>query len=198
MENEEELTPEEEKLLRLWIKSNKEVLQNMFNGTLLEKNSIKIIKQYFKAIEIALEEDAEQRRYLRTHSSIVNDIVEFFELMEWDVGTEIPIGDLDSSYRFDVMVEKGKNTIIVEVKPEITTREMGQVIGYIHDIEKKSKNARVFLGTDLFNYDTVFGEGEVGDIVFEHARNHELGIILINKDNTFLIPAELIIANFQK
>ena len=63
----------------------------------------------------------------------------------------MPQGDLDSSYRFDIMAQKEKNTIVIEVKPEITTRDLGQVLGYVYDVRKKYTTSRFFIGTDILN-----------------------------------------------
>lgn len=180
----------EDKEFRDWINSDKKLMSEMFSGKLLENTPKKEIYRYFQVLAKIVNESP--NRYIYAHSTIQNIIIDYFHTIGWDAGAEIPFGDLDSRYRFDVMAQHGAKTIVVEVKPDVTTRDMGQVMGYVHDIEKKFKKARVFLGTDILNFGTVLGGGEVTDMIMEAAKNHGLGVIFATKDDCWPVPAEFL------
>ena len=132
--------------------------------------------------------------YIRAHSTIAKVIGSYFEESGWNCGYEIPFGDLDSKYRFDILAQKGAKTAIVEVKPTLSVRDLGQVIAYVHDVEKKFRNVRVFIGTDILNLYTVLGTGEIRDIILENARLHKLGIIFTDSTYSVVLPAEFLLA----
>jgi hypothetical protein len=180
---------EEEKEFRAWKEANNQILDEMFSGK-LSQTPEKVVEQYLKSI-IKVSEDAPDR-YLYAHSTLCKSIGNYFGLLDWEYGFEIPLGDLDSSYRFDMMAQKGARNIIVEVKPEITTRDLGQVIGYMFDVNKKFKKGRMFLGTDILNLPVVINGGEITEILVDNAR-HGLGVILADKEQAWLIPAEFLL-----
>lgn len=181
---------DEKKLIESLRKLDKQILDGMFSGKLLRIFSKKDIKQYFKLLVNLYGQQKE--RYLYAHSTLQNTIGNYFGILGWDYGFEIPHGDLDSSYRFDIMAQKGAKMIIVEVKPAVTTRDLGQVLGYLYDVAKKYKKSRVFLGTDILNLPICIGEGEVADIILNNAGNG-LGIIFATKEDVWIVPAEFLL-----
>lgn len=92
------------------------------------------------------------------------------------------------------MAQKGAKTVIVEVKPEVTTKDLGQILGYMFDVQKKFKKVRAFLGTDILSWDDIVDGGEITDIIIDNAQRHGLGVILADKKQAWLIPAEFLIA----
>jgi hypothetical protein len=116
----------------------------------------------------------------------------YFEALGWDVGLELPFADFDSSYRFDVVAEKTTRTVVIEVKPEITTRALGQVLGYVFNVEKRLHRARVLLATDILNLDLVLNGGEIADIIGHNAERHGLGVMLAEREGAWLIPASFL------
>ena len=131
-------------------------------------------------------------RYLLAHSTLAGSVGRYFALLGWDVGFELPFADFDSSYRFDVVAQKTDRTIVVEVKPEVTTKAFGQVLGYVFDVEKKLKRARVLLATDISNLPVIINGGEITDMIVDNAKRHGLGVMLADKQDTWLIPAEFL------
>ena len=171
-----------------WIKSNKKLIDAMFSDKMWEIFTKKDVVEYFKI----LIEIYKQARGYYVHEGIIEYIANYLRVLNWKVGYEIPMGDLDSSYRFDLMAQESDKTIIVEVKPEVTTREMGQVIGYMFDVNKKFKKVRTFLGTDICNFNVIFN-GEVKDMIIDNAR-HGLGVFLTNQNKAvYAIPAEFLL-----
>ncbi|GEM_PF-4274394 len=185
---------EAQQILKEWIKSDKELLKGMFSGTLLKENKKKDIQAYIKEINKGYLEVEQKRHRILSHSSIQNKIAYYLEQLNWQSAIEVPFGDVDSSYRFDVMAQKGSQVIVVEVKPTVNTRDMGQVLGYVHDIKKKYKKARVFLGTDILNLGIVNQWGEVTDMLLECAEKHGLGIMFVDTNFIFIIPSEFLLA----
>ena len=149
-------------------------------------------EQYFKALLRIYEESP--GRYLYAHSTLQKSVASYFELLDWTYAFEVPLGDLDFSHRFDLMARKGAKVIVAEVKPEITTRDLGQTLGYVFAVKRHYKKARVFLATDILNLDVVLGGGEITDIIADNARNHGLGIMFADKEIAYLVPAEFLIA----
>lgn len=183
---------EEENLLKGWKEVNKKLLNDMFSGDLLKTFSKEDIETYFK--QLATIYTQQSKRYLYAHSTLQTVIGNYFGLLEWKYGFEIPHGDLDSNYRFDIMAQKGKNTIVVEVKSEVNPRELGQVIAYVYDVSKKYKKSRVFLGTDILNLDILIKDGEIKDIILDYAKNYRLGLIFATTVQAWIVPAEFLLA----
>jgi len=162
----------------------------MFSGELLKTCSKKEIEDYFKLLVTIYSQQS--KRYLYAHSTLMNVIGNYFYLIGWKYGFEVPQGDLDSSYRFDIMAQKEKNTIVVEVKPEITTRDLGQVLGYVYDVRKKYPTSRFFIGTDILNLPLLGNDGEIKEIIIDSAKNLNVGVIFATKDHAWLVPAEFL------
>ena len=183
-----------EEKLKQWIKGNKQILNKMFSGNLITEKSVeqdrKFVKAYFTQLT-KIWEDLPDRNLL-AHYTITKSIANYFYLLDWDYGFEIPIADLDSNYRFDLMAQKGAKVIVVEVKPKVTTRDLGQVLGYLFDVKKKAKKSRVFLGTDILNFYTIVDGGEITDIITDNAK-HGLGVIFADKEQAWIIPPEFLL-----
>lgn len=166
------------------------ILDLVFSGRLLEAWTKKDIEEYMKGlmqIRIAL-----PKRYLYAHSTLQKSIGRYFHLLGWHYDFEVPSGDLYSSDRYDLMAQKDSKTVVVETKPEVTVRDLGQVLGYIFNVKRMFNESRVFLGTDILNLDILFRASEVRVIIFDNARKNGLGVILANKNQAWLIPAEFL------
>jgi hypothetical protein len=174
-----------------WRSQNRRILNSVFSKSRetskLEKREVAGYIGELKKIWEGLPD-----RYLLAHSTLANAVGGYFELLGWDVGFELPFADFDSSYRFDVVAEKTARIIVVEVKPEITTKALGQVLGYVFNVEKRLNRARVLLATDILNLDVILNGGEVTDIIVDNAERHGLGIMLAEKESAWLIPAQFL------
>jgi hypothetical protein len=179
---------EEEKQFQVWQKTNIEMLDAMFSGELSDTPQ-KWVKEYLEAV-LKIYNELPKNRYLYAHSTIRNSIGNYFASMGWDYRFEVPFGDIDSSHRFDLMAQKDEHRIYVEVKPELNTRDFGQILGYLFDVRKVFKKARFFLGTDILNLPAVINGGEITDIIIDIAQRHGMGVFLANKEMAWLIPAE--------
>ena len=174
-----------------YVKAQKTMIDSMFSGKLLEIFPKQVLKDYVNGL---VKLYSQKPRYAsRDHETIKYAIGNYFMMLNWKIGYEIPAGDLDSSYRFDLMAQDGDKTIIVEVKPEVTTSGMGQVLGYMFDSMKKFKKVRTFLGTDIFNFPIIFNGGEITNILTDNAR-HGLGVLFTDQNTVYALPAELILA----
>jgi len=173
-----------------WKQANIILVENLFDGKLLQTFTKKDIESYGQQLVQIL--TAQSNRYLYAHSTLTNVIGNYFDLIGWKYGFEVPQGDLDSSYRFDIMAQKEKNTIVVEVKSKITTRDLGQVLGYVFDVRKKYPTSRFFIGTDILNLSLFGNDGEIKDIIIDSAKNLNVGVIFATKDLAWLVPAEFL------
>ena len=174
-----------------YVKAQKTMIDSMFSGKLLEIFPKQVLVEYLRGLGKIY---SQKPRYAPLdHTTIQYAIGNYFKMLNWKFNYEIPMGDLDSSYRFDLMAQDGDKTIIVEVKPEITTSGMGQVLGYMFDSMKKFKKVRTFLGTDIFNFPIIFNGGEITNILADNAR-HGLGVLFTDQNAVYAVPAELILA----
>lgn len=174
-----------------WKEGNKKLLTDMFSGDLLKTFPPNDIETYFKQITTIFSQQS--NRYLYAHSTIQNVIGTYFGLLNWKYGFEIPHADLDSNYRFDIVAQNGDNIIIVEVKPEVNPRELGQVIAYLYDVTKDYKQSRFYLGTDILNFDIIIKSGEIKDIILDYVKNYKLGLIFATTKQAWVVPAEFLL-----
>jgi hypothetical protein len=174
-----------------WRSANRQILNTMFSKRHeMSKLERKEILGYLRDLKRIWEGSPD--RYLLAHSTLAIAVGRYFDLLGWDVGFELPFADFDSSYRFDVVAQKTGRTVVIEVKPEVTTKALGQVLGYVFDVEKKLKRARVLLATDILNFPVVITGGEITDIIVDNAERHGLGVMLADKKDAWLIPAEFL------
>lgn len=174
-----------------WRSANRQILNTMFSKRYeMAKAERKEVIGYLKDLKKISE--GLPSRYLLAHSTLAVAVGRYFDLLGWDVGFELPFADFDSSYRFDVVAQKTGRTVVIEVKPEVTTKALGQVLGYVFDVEKKLKRARVLLATDILNFPVVIAGGEITDIIVDNAERHGLGVMLADKKDAWLIPAEFL------
>lgn len=141
--------------------------------------------RYLKKFFVELLAGVSQRRkgILLTHNSLQDTIGQFFQLTGFDVGYEVPfdMGGFNSQKSiFDIVAEKGKFQFVVEVKPEVTTRDMGQVYGYVSTLKLSKSKAYVCLGTDILNYGD-FVQGAVGKIARDLLERERFEIFLADK-----------------
>nr|MDO8082050.1 hypothetical protein [Candidatus Freyarchaeota archaeon] len=168
-----------------------EILDLMFAGKLLETLTLKkeIVEEHMKNITNYFSTQSKRNHF--SHSILQRTIrAIFFDLLGWDPGFEIPSGKLHPSHRYDVVAQKGSRTIVVEIKPKITAKNLDQVLGYISEVKRRFPESRVFLGTDLLNFDLVFRPGEIRDIIFDMAKKNGLGVIFVAKFMFWFLPAE--------
>ncbi len=186
------MTRADEREFEVWRKINRQMLNGTFSGK-LSQTPKKEVEQYFKAL-VQIWKQQSPERQLYAHSTVVNAIANYFDVLAWNYNFEVPLADLDFSHRFDLMARRGAKVVIVEVKPEISTRDLGQVLGYVFAVKRHFQRGRVFLGTDIRNLNVVLGGGEITDILVDNARSHGLGVILADKEQAWLIPAEFMLA----
>ena len=167
-------------------------LDVMFAGKLQEAYSQESIKICVSNVLEQCKQISRQRKYLLGHPTIQSAIGRNFEILGWQVKYEVPFADFDSNYRFDIVAQKGENAIVVEVKPEVTKQDIGQIFAYVLDVKKKIPHGRVFLGIDILNLYNVFEQGEVRDMIMDISNRYGLGIILADTQNAWILPAEFI------
>ena len=174
-----------------WRRVNRQILNNMFSKRhAMSKAERREIIGYLSELKKIWE--GLPGRYLLAHSTLAVAVGRYFDLLGWDVGFELPFADFDSSYRFDVVAQKTGRTVVVGVKPEVSTKALGQVLGYVFDVEKKLKRARVLLATDIANFPAIMSGGEITGIIVDNAERHGLGVMFADKKDAWLIPAEFL------
>lgn len=130
-------------------------------------------------------EDVSRRRkgILLVHDSLQKTIGLFFQMFNWEVGYEVPFeegGWSPERMVFDIVAQKGRQVRVIEVKDEVKTRDLGQVAGYIDALKLSGQRAKVYLGTDLLNYDELL-EGTIGQMTRDLMQRQAMGVILADK-----------------
>ncbi len=149
-----------------------------------EKLSKRESKQLLKIVNERYETVGERRNYvLLTHNSLQNTIGIFFQHIGWDVEYEVPFmsgGFEAEKVIFDIVADKGRRTVVVEVKDVIKSRDLGQVWGYVDTVQLSKVKTYVYLGTDILNYDSL-RYGTTGQMIRELMEDGGIGIILADK-----------------
>lgn len=188
------------KQLEDWKNNNQILLDAMFSGEVTEAPQ-NLIKDYLvRLVQISNEVPSIWKGVPKkmvfepglAHSLLCGTISLYFGALGWDYALEIPSGDTQSSYRFDVMAQKGENTIIVEVKPDLTIQDFGQILGYILHVKRRFNKVRFFVGTNIENISYLLGGGEITDALVDFAKNHKLGIIFACQNQVWIVPAEFL------
>lgn len=120
---------------------------------------------------------------LLVHDSLQNTIGLFLQYAGFEVTYEVPFetgGFAAQKSVFDIVAVKGKRQLVVEVKDAVTTRDLGQVYGYISTLKLSKTKAAVLLGTDILNYGDLV-EGAPGKMVSELLERELFGILLADK-----------------
>jgi len=138
-----------------------------------------------------------RRRHVRSHGTIQNSIGKHLQSLGFEVVYEFQDVDEDSSYRYDIIAQKGKELWIIEVKDILNIRNFGQIEAYCLQAKKENPNAKVWLGTDCLNYFALV-EGEIGQMVERLMKQDDLGIILINPELVWILPAHNDLLNIEE
>ena len=145
-----------------------------------------------------LEEILKKRSYdsykplLLAHQTLRTIIGENLQRMGWQVKYERLYADFDISHEFDIMARKRNKTVIVEVKPELTTKILDEALPYLSSVEPKIKDSRVLLGTDILNLDLIRHDKAILQILNGYAKKHRMGIFLADTKGAWLLPDEFI------
>lgn len=138
-------------------------------------------KQLGKVVANLLTAVAQRRRnILLYHDSLQNTIGMFLQLSGHAVQYEVPFESGGERVIFDIVAQRGKEELVVEVKDEITSRDMGQVYGYADILQLAREKAKVYLGTDVLNYERVL-LGMTGEMMKELMEREHLRLILADK-----------------
>jgi len=137
---------------------------------------MKILRQLHQAV-------SSRRRFLLTHNSLQNVMGLFFQRFNFSAEYEVPFhsgGFGAEKVIFDVVAERGKKVIVVEIKDTISSRDLGQIHGYADTLQINKFRAQLFLGTDVLNYDELIN-GTTGEMIKELMERENVGIILADK-----------------
>lgn len=151
-------------------------------GTKLEP---KQSKQLAKELDAAISAIRQRRRHLLlVHDSLQHTIGLFLQMLGCRVEYEVPFAQGGWSTErviFDIVAGKGKEQLVVEVKDVVTTRDMGQVYGYANALQLSKEKAKLYLGTDILNYEDLVMPGMVAETVRELMERERLGVIFADK-----------------
>jgi hypothetical protein len=173
-------------------KDNNRLIEAAFSKS-AENISSKEISLYIKSI-LKSYRRLQATRPILQHIQIQAIVGHYLSSQKWNVRPETPFADFDYNNRFDLMAKKSNKTIIVEVKSDITVEGLGQVLGYIFNVKRKLKNARVFLATDILGIPFIFNNVTIREIISDFAKRHGMGMILVDQDSkgnweTWLLPS---------
>lgn len=130
-----------------------------------------------------------------TQATLRGIIGHYLDSLGWCCALEVPADDVQDSHKFDVLAEKDFNTVIVEVKPDIDVQYLSQLSEYISKAKRNFRRVRVFLGTDVANIHYLFSGDDITDVLMEYATRYQLGVIFVNEEQFWLVPAEFLLIN---
>ncbi len=120
-------------------------------------------------------------------------IGKYLGALGWDYFLKVPADDKQGSHKFDVLAEKDFHTIVVEVEPVININNFDQVVVHIIQAKGLFSRVRVFLGTNISNARNLLCGGDITDVLMEYATRHQLGVIFVDNDKFWIIPAEFLL-----
>ena len=176
---------------------NKLLLNAIFMKEKMTKYSKQLIDKYFKSL-LRSHKKIEFTRDLLELGMIQDIVADYLMDMQWHVKYDAPYTDFDSHYRFDLVARKEKRAIVILVQPEITRQSLLEIQKNIFSIKKEMPSTRVLLATDILELPSILQRGILSDLVINMARNHRLGILLVDKNldyqETWLVPSEFLYA----
>ncbi len=120
------------------------------------------------------------------HNRIQTETAAWLENWGYDVGWEIPyhMGNFNhEQVRFDLIAQKKKEVLIIEVKDILNKRDFGQVNYYSNMLEKTKLKAKLFLAVDFLNlFSAINNETAEGEIVKEIMERENVGLMFIDKE----------------
>lgn len=178
------------------VKANSSMLDRMFAPWIfrsVSKYSNEQVEEYIWD----LEEICKRRCDLYEPSLLAQEILrrtigENLQMMGWQVKYERLYSDFDISHRFDIMARKRSKTIVVEIKPELTTKILNEILPYLSSVELKIKDTRVLLGTDILNLNLIRDDKSLLHILNDYSKKRRVGVFLADAKNAWLLPDEFI------
>ena len=168
-----------------WKKENQKLVDEMFSGRLLHDWTSKEIVAYMKQIMDFY--SYEPKRDYFTYHDLQYKVGDYFRQIEWVYRTNFT---WENVFEFDVAAEKNDKMIMFKVKPSLTEDDVEHAGDYANHVGKKS-SARVFIATDLLNFDNIF-QGKIKDSLIEGAKNYKLGIFFSNRNQSWIVPSEFL------
>ena len=112
-----------------------------------------------------------KRGFVYTHNRIQSETASWLEYFGYEVSWEAPFS-LGNFYaekvRFDLVAEKGKDMLVIEVKDMMNKKDFGQVNYYANMLQKSNIKAKLFLALDFLELDDAMDdETAMGDMVKE-------------------------------
>lgn len=160
---------------------NKQPSEDIKPGTKLTAQQTEQLNQELGQV---ISRIAHRRKHLLLiHDSLQNTIGMFFQFLGWRVEYEVPFhsGEWDAERTvFDIVATQDENTAVIEVKDVVTSRDLGQVYGYANTLQLAKIKAKIFLGTDILNWDNLL-VGVIGETVKELIERESMGVILADK-----------------
>lgn len=161
--------------------SNEQQLEKIKPGTPLTPEQSEQLASELRQVIAAI---ATRRRHLLlVHDSLQNTIGIFLRVLGYEVEYEVPFhrGEWEAErVIFDIVATRARETMIVEVKDVVTSRDLGQVYGYLNTLQLSKVEAKVYLGTDVLNWGDLTS-GVTGETVKELMEREGLGVILADK-----------------
>ena len=151
-------------------------------GDPLDSGERRIVQNFIGKLLAA----ADQRRKgkLLSHNTLQDLAGWYFSQWGYAVGYEAPFhrgGFSRENVRFDVIAEKKKEFIAIEIKDNPTARDVGQVDGYIDLLQSVDFKAEVYLGFDFLSLLYIHNNARVLEQVGEQIRDEGLKIFLLDK-----------------
>ncbi|MFA5797126.1 MAG: element excision factor XisH family protein [Candidatus Woesearchaeota archaeon] len=126
-----------------------------------------------------------KRGYVYTHNRIMQETSAWFEYWGYDVAVEVPfsMGKFDAeTVRFDLVAQKGKELVVIEVKDMMNKRDFGQLNYYADMLQKTKTKAKLYLAIDFLEIDDAMDdETAMGEMVKEIMEREHIGLIFVDK-----------------
>lgn len=178
------------------------LVDSLFSDGMSESPHIFVNDYILKLLEISREsisspESAGMQSVGRplSRDTLCGIIGRYFEGLGWTCGLDVPSDDSPGGHRFDVVAQKDWYTIIVEVKSEIDVGDFKDILSHIECAGSNFSRLRFFLGMDFSNIRHLLSGDDITDALTEFAVHYQLGIILADHDECWLVPAEFLLIN---
>ncbi len=128
-----------------------------------------------------------RRRFLLSHTTLQNLVGQMMQFLDFEVFWEYPVEIAGVSSRYDLYASKGKYEYVVEIKPEIDQKALGQIHIYANQLQSVKAKGGLYVGTDLLNFEHLATEGALAEAFREELEHEEIGAIFVDNKPQFML-----------
>jgi len=142
---------------------------------------------YREIIKPFVEAALERRRFLLSHTTLQNLVGKMMQELGFEVYWEFPVEIANVASRYDLYATKGKYEYVVEIKPEVDQKALGQIHIYANQLQSLKVKGGLYIGTDLLNFEELVTEGALGEAFREELAHEEIGAIFVDNKPPFMM-----------